>query len=56
MGHHVQEQKLEENPDYFMLDRADMQEGCAMRYKPNIWSDSTSALESSGRCFVYFER
>ena len=32
MGHHVQEQKIkEENPDYFMLDRADMQEGCAMR-------------------------
>ena len=41
MGHHVQEQKIkEENPDYFMLDRADMQEGCAMRCgRPNIWSD-----------------
>lgn len=32
MGHHVQEQRIkEENPDYFMMERTDMQEGCAMR-------------------------
>ena len=32
MGHHVQEQRIkEQDPDYFMMSRSDMQEGCAMQ-------------------------
>tara|TARA_Y100001970_G_scaffold275209_1_gene376109 strand:+ start:170 stop:841 length:672 start_codon:yes stop_codon:yes gene_type:complete len=32
LGHHVQEQRIrKENPDYFMVSRTDMQEGCAMQ-------------------------